>query len=72
MQRDEAAIMLGVVLMELRKRKIWATTIHDSVVCLPQDQLVVQAILEDAFASNFGIVPTINPETIQLPSICRN
>jgi hypothetical protein len=67
MQRDEAAIMLGVVLKELHQRGIWATTIHDSVVCLPQHQAAVQAILVDAFQASFGIVPTIKPETIQLP-----
>lgn len=67
MQRDEAAIMLGVVLKELHQRGIWATTIHDSVVCLLQDQAAVQAILVDAFQTSFGIVPTIKPETIQLP-----
>jgi hypothetical protein len=67
MQRDEAAIMLGVVLKELYQRGIWATTIHDSVVCLPRDQAAVQAILVDAFQTSFGIVPTIKPETIQLP-----
>ena len=49
MQRDEAALMLGVVLKELYKRGIWATT-----------------ILTGAFASSFGIVPTIEPETIQI------
>lgn len=67
MQRDEAAIMLGVVLKELHQRSIWATTIHDSVVCLPQHQAAVQAILVDAFQTSFGIVPTIKPEFIQRP-----
>ena len=67
MQRDEAAIMLGVVLKELHQKGIWATTIHDSVVCLPQNQATVQAVLVDAFQTNFGIVPTIKPEVIQLP-----
>jgi len=67
MQRDEAAIMLGVILKELHQKGIWATTIHDSVVCLPQNQSAVQAVLVDAFQTNFGIVPTIKPEIIQLP-----
>lgn len=66
MQRDEAAVMLGTVLRQLYKRRIWCTTIHDSVVCLHQDQLVVQAVLEDAFATEFGIIPTIKPEIIDL------
>lgn len=69
MQRDEAAVMLGTVLMQLHKRGIWCTTIHDSVVCLPQDELVVQAVLEDAFATEFGMIPTFKPEVIELSHI---
>ncbi|UOR05852.1 hypothetical protein MUN82_01840 [Hymenobacter aerilatus] len=66
MQRVEAGVMLNRIVKELHKRAIWCSTIHDSIVCLPQHQSQVLSIMEEIFNDELRMIPTIKAETIKI------
>lgn len=61
LQDLEAKIMLDIVGKELMKRNILFLTIHDAVlVNNDKDCDTAKQVMEDAFKTEFGIVPTID------------
>jgi hypothetical protein len=65
MQKEEAGLMLDTVMVELHKRKIWAASIHDSIVCRPGDQESVKEIILTAFQAKAGLVPSLDVEPVR-------
>ncbi|ALW84054.1 hypothetical protein AUC43_02415 [Hymenobacter sedentarius] len=65
MQKREASVILDTVLKALHANKVWAATIHDSVVCRPDDAALVRELVEEAFRLKAGIVPGLDVEPLQ-------
>jgi len=55
-QRCESFFCFSFLAKRLIERGIWFTTIHDSIVCLKQDQIQVKEEFLEAF-SDLGIQP---------------
>ncbi|UOQ64855.1 hypothetical protein [Hymenobacter volaticus] len=65
MQKEEARIILDTVVARLQPYKIWAASIHDSIICLESDATLVHAIMTNAFQASYGLNPTITPEPLK-------
>ena len=46
-------------------RKIWAASIHDSIVYRPGDVEIVKAMLSEACEKAAGVKPSIKPEPLR-------
>lgn len=67
MQKAEANIILQKVVLKLAAKRIWCSTIHDSVVVREKDVEQVTAIMLKAFQDEHNLTPLLNPEAFQLP-----
>ncbi|UOG76765.1 hypothetical protein MTX78_09220 [Hymenobacter tibetensis] len=64
MQRQEAQIILRTIGTDLQKKKIWYSTIHDSVVVLEEHAETVKTLILDAFRAAVGVPPKVKPELL--------
>jgi len=64
MQRTEANIILNSIGDELKKRHIWYSTIHDSVVVLKEHQEEVKHLIIQQFLRVVGVAPSVKPEDL--------
>ena len=69
MQRIEAYIMFQVICERIRQERpeTWLATIHDSILCHPDDAEYVRSIMVEEFAG-IGARPTIKRKDYGLPS----
>lgn len=65
LQKIEADIMIKKVVPELEKKKIFVLTIHDSVLILPEQELIVKKIIINEF-QKFGLHPTLKVKKINI------
>jgi hypothetical protein len=65
MQRTEASVMLDTVLKALHAHKVWAVTIHDSVICHEEDAALVMELITAAFEAKAGFAPSLDFEPLK-------
>jgi hypothetical protein len=62
MQKQEATVILKTIGGQLKKKKIFYATIHDSLIVLQEHQEEVKALILEAFMKVVGVAPTVKPE----------
>ena len=69
MQRIEAYVMFQMVCQRIRRESpdTWLATIHDSILCHPDDAEYVHSVMVDEFAG-IGARPTIKRKDYGSPS----
>jgi hypothetical protein len=59
LQRAEAEIIINRIVPKLADKKIFALTIHDSILTTAENSETVKKIILDEFKSQYGLIPTI-------------
>ena len=64
MQRREASVILRTIGGQLEKKKIWFSTIHDSVVVLQEHAEEVKILILTSFCKAIGVSPKVSEEVL--------
>jgi len=59
LQRKEAEIMINTITKKLAERNIFLLTIHDSILTIPSNSGIVEAVIKSEFKNKYGLEPTI-------------
>jgi hypothetical protein len=65
MQQVESTIIIKIIVRQLQKERVWCSTIHDSIVVLPQDVKKVRKLILEKFAALYNLTPSLDEEPLK-------
>lgn len=64
LQRAESNVIISECIRRIRKERpaMFVSTIHDSIVCQPNNLMYVKQVMEDVFELNYNLKPSLKQE----------